>query len=403
MNYAFQIVPADDLTLYHKLLNGIEAPVDRHQALKLGACAVLVASLSEQCVAGIAEEKRQLAVWVRNQRSVVRVVRFKGSSKYRGALNADISNASDRARNQLDQLRSFAPEARRQAEQRFKQAEPFVSVTEATAYVPTYQAEVTKRKSAEESKGFAVIALIAGVIFLFAWAPLGAILLFIALVIWLANKDKWQSIKEAEVARSRQLSEIKQVRAVAEQFQAELDPNPVPQVDETVKPSIAAIAKDLEKQYVFLDVACRDLNSQALSWELLAKEVIDAMTDPAPVTTSHRAPKPPPPPPLSVSSSQEGNPKDASGSAGPTNAEHSVAIQIQYEKDVDDYYFRPDLEQIRLIMRHLGYKRMPKDTNALSIKAEERVGRFLADQAGISYDDYFWSYEEGEFKAELLA
>jgi hypothetical protein len=38
-------------------------------------------------------------------------------------------------------------------------------------------------------------------------------------------------------------------------------------------------------------------------------------------------------------------------------------------------------------MQHLGYKRFPKDWLSLSLKAEERIGRFLAVQARLTCED----------------
>jgi len=104
MNYVFQTVPLDQLRLCHGLLTAFSDPIDRHHALKLGASAVIVAELSEQCLLGIAEERRQLAIWTRNQGSTVRLVRYKGASTMRGALNADISNAADRTRSAVPLL-----------------------------------------------------------------------------------------------------------------------------------------------------------------------------------------------------------------------------------------------------------------------------------------------------------
>jgi hypothetical protein len=54
------------------------------------------------------------------------------------------------------------------------------------------------------------------------------------------------------------------------------------------------------------------------------------------------------------------------------------------------------------IMQQLGYKRLPNDFSAFCVKAEERVGRYLADQASMVYEDYRWSMTDGTFKAEKL-
>jgi hypothetical protein len=71
-------------------------------------------------------------------------------------------------------------------------------------------------------------------------------------------------------------------------------------------------------------------------------------------------------------------------------------------KDIDDYCFTIGIELARQIMQALGYKRMPSEWATISIKAEERISRYLAERAGIKYDDFFWSFEEGNVRAEAL-
>lgn len=180
---------------------------------------------------------------------------------------------------------------------------------------------------------------------------------------------------------------------MAAQFASELDANPPAEVDETVKPSIDAIAQDLEKKYVFLDGACRDLNSQALSWEALAAEVLDSMTAPDVPVAGRRRKAPPPPPPLpSIASSQEMG--ESSGFL-----HHDVGELGAVPASEGQFSFRLSLEEIHQIMWQLGYKRLPSDLYRLSSRAEERIGRFLAVQAVLVYEEYFWSYNAGVFRA----
>ncbi|MCP9796198.1 hypothetical protein [Cyanobium sp. Lug-B] len=388
MGYAFQVVPFNELLSSSNELSRLEKPLDRHQALKVGACSIIVIDHSDQCISGISEEKRCLAAWVRNQRSAVRSVRYKGASSMRGALNADISNASDRTKSQLDWLRGNAPELRRTAELRLQEASRFVSIDEARGYIQTYQREITKIKSAKQAKTVTISFLIAGLVSLFGSRLLGCLLFLVALIIFLLNRDNWNSIKEAERTRQSQIHEMKQELAIAEQFESELNPAPSIQTDETIKQSIVAIAKDLERKHVFLEVACRSLNSMAVSWEQLAEEVLSDMTDLPSI--AHNTSREPRAEQAFYTSSSDGD------------NEISLSVRVACERDIDDYYFRLDLEQAHQIMRYLGYKRMPREWMTLSMKAEERISRFLAEQFGISYEDYYWSSDEGEFKAELL-
>jgi hypothetical protein len=112
MGYSFQVVPIERFKLLCNELDGLAPPIERYQALRVGACSILLSEVSEECLNGIGEEKRRLANWVRNQRSSVRYLRYKGASKMRGALNADISNASDSAKSQLEWLREALNKAR---------------------------------------------------------------------------------------------------------------------------------------------------------------------------------------------------------------------------------------------------------------------------------------------------
>ena len=278
---------------------------------------------------------------------------------------------------------------------KFQQAGKFISAKEAVAYVPTFQSEVRKRQSAQQSRGIAITCLVIGVILLFIAPGLGLILILVAVCVWLVKRGEWQSLTRAEVERGRQIREIREQREVSAQFAAELDPKPLPEVDETVKPSIAAIASDLEKKYVLLDVACRDLNSQALSWDALAQEVLDAMSD-SPIVSSPprgKAPPPPPPPlPLQKLSQEkekcsvfflEGETPSVDSTVGPNGPLH----------------FKLTLEEIQVIMQQLGYKRLPRELDGVSERAQEKVGRFLAARDGHMYEDYQWSYERGEFRA----
>ena len=90
MGYAFQVVPLEKLKQLGKELEALEAPCERQQALRVGACCVLINTTAEECIRNISEEKRRLTIWTRNQRSMVRFVRYKGSSSMRGAMNAGI-------------------------------------------------------------------------------------------------------------------------------------------------------------------------------------------------------------------------------------------------------------------------------------------------------------------------
>jgi len=404
MIYIFQVVPLDQLRLYHGLLTAFDDPIDRYNALKVGACAVLVAELSEQCRLGIAEEKRRLVIWTRNQRSAVRLVRYKGASSMRGAMNADISNAADRARSLLDELRVLVPQYRHLSDQRLQQATRYITAAEAKAYVPTYKSEVKKQRDADTSKSFAIIALLIGILVCFFSPVLGALVLLIPLFTWLAKRGEWTALRDAEATRARQIQEIKQERAVAAQFQAELSPALEPEVDETEAPSLAAIAGDLEKKYVFLDIACRDLNSHALSWNELAQEMMKSIDSPSnigPAALRIAQGPPPLPPPLPAASLRQepgAQPRTLTASEPMVNDRRELH-HISHDWEGTELRFSLSLDQICLILQNLGYKRMPKDFSSLTSKAQQRIEQYLATQNGVSHGGYEWAYSNGEFVA----
>ena len=152
MGYSFQVVPIQKIKRIEADLGRLVDPIDRFQALRLGACCLLATDLSEQCLNGIASEKRCLNTWARNQRSMVRFVRYKGSSRMRGAMNADISNAVDSARNTLEWLRDYAPYVIEASSTRMQLCLKHATHKEIEEYKLTFQEEIESTHRAEDSK-----------------------------------------------------------------------------------------------------------------------------------------------------------------------------------------------------------------------------------------------------------
>lgn len=408
MAYSFQVVPIERFKLLNAELDRLVAPIERYQALRVGACSILLLEVSEECLNGIGEEKRRLASWVRNQRSSVRYVRYKGASKMRGALNADISNASDSARSQLDWLRSAAEYARQKSDARLKESLAHVSLGEAEEYKASFQAELSLRVSSESSKSLLKGLLIVGGIAVFLLPPLGVALLVIALGVYLVNREQWQRLDRAEADRALQLNEIRQQRAELNEFDAQLVEAGSVKADAKDPASVAGIREDLQSRYLYLDIACRELGSSALTWDQLAEQLYEQMDASGPDDLQDSST---PADQAYVSGVQQSDTSEVNDNL-PNNPEHSVVGTISpaanpfsldlITKDVDDYYFSVDLEMARLIMSCLGYKRLPSEWLNISIKAEERISRYLADRAGIDYDEFYWNFDEGNIKAEAL-
>jgi hypothetical protein len=391
MGYSFQVVPYEEFKQFSAELNQLESPIERYQALRVGACCILLAETSKQCLGGITEEKRRLAIWVRNQRSVIRNVRYKGASKMRGALNADISNASDTAKNQLEWIRSASEDALQRSDARMKECLQYISWDEANAYKETFRSELNAKTSAEKAKKILAGLLVCGVITIFLFPILGIILLIAGLFVYLGNRERWTSLKKAELERSMQMAELKISLDEVKEFDAQIDA-PIKIVsDDHLTASLAAIGEDLKSRYVYLDIACRELGSTSLSWNELAQELYDESSkeekgeDDVPTITNNSNPS-----------------TDKSAEETTAISSEELIADNLIHKDVDDYYFTIDMALARKIMKTLGYKRMPSEWATISLKAEERISRCLAERVGIDYDDFFWSFDEGNIRAESL-
>jgi hypothetical protein len=407
MGYSFQVVPIEDFKRLSSELSRLAAPLERYQALRVGACCILLAETSNQCLANIPEEKRRLAIWVRNQRSVVRHIRYKGASKTRGALNADISNASDAAKGQLEWIRNAAEHALQQSGKRTKEYLQYVSEEEAKGYTETFRNELNTRASAENAKKILIGLLIGGAIGAFIIPPAGIALLIAALFVYLSNKERWKRLDKAESERTMQMNELRGSLTDLKEFDAELEQTAESEPDTNQVASLRAISLDLESRYTYLDVACRDLGSTALTWRELAQELYSQSSEPLNMgegypSESKKPESARPANPAGQLTQKRENPTDG---RNPTRKESSMREIVTNElisKDIDDYCFTIGIELARQIMQALGYKRMPSEWATISIKAEERISRYLAERAGIKYDDFFWSFEEGNVRAEAL-
>jgi hypothetical protein len=226
--------------------------------------------------------------------------------------------------------------------------------------------------------------------------------------VYLANREQWKRLDRAEADRALQLDEIRQRRTELKEFDAQLVEADSIQAHIKDPASVAGISKDLQSRYLYLDIACRELGSSALTWDELAEQLYEQMATSDTVDIKDS----------SDSNGQENSCVIPQSKAFETN-DHGQCIQQHSSaeasspgvspfplslitKDVDDYYFSVDLGMARKIMSCIGYKRLPSAWLNISIKAEERISRHLADQAGINYDDFCWNFDEGNIKAEAL-
>lgn len=415
------------------ILETFQEPVDRHHALQFGACCLVVIRSADDCLAGIAEEKRELNCWVRDQRASVRNLRYKGASKHRAAANAAISNAADQARNTLDWLRGHAPNCREIASSRINRALSYVTLQEAEGYLSTYVSEVERALRAERWKRRMYWQIGLGLLFIFIYYPLGLICLGIALVIFLCNRSTWKQLAEANKVRQLQFFEIELKRQEESFYDEQL--KPVAPQDESYEPSLAAIANDLRNQYQFLDIACRDLNSKALTWEQLAGEVMADMKERIEIPTGssedwavthqgssvkaneRKVPlfksKPPPPPPLPIPQAKVNDGKadtikptpDDSSPAGSQSGYTKITFgaggrSLSAFLGSNGYHIKVSMDDIKSIMREIGYQRMPREWSTISMTAEEKICREVARRIGAEYEDYCWRIDEGRIRAE---
>jgi hypothetical protein len=389
MGYPFTVIPIGDLELFYRQLEILPPPIERQQALKLASCCLLVIQRADECLSGISEEKRCLAIWVRNQRASVRSYRFKGSSRYRGAMNADISNAADNAKNKLDWLRDQAPYCKSRATQRLLETDPYISRNEAYCHIPIFVEEVNRMSIAANEKRRVIRLLIIGAALLFLIPPLGLIFLLVAGVKFLSNRQAWYDLKKAEAERSNQLNEIKSIKTQGEFFESELAEVEREEIDESLPESLEAIASDLKRKYVFLDVACRDLNSKSLTWGQLASEILSEVNSPQSTNCDSKGSK----------KLEQAVGLHPPAPVKPTSKE---SLAIDFIQVMGDWHFEISIDQARSLLRELGYKRLPVDWNSISHAAEVKICQYLSSKAGANYADFYWRFEEGHVKAEKL-
>jgi len=302
-------------------------------------------------------------------------------------MNADISTAADKAKNTLDWLRDQAPYYKSKAAQRLLEATTYISREEALGYIPTFTEEINKTASAAKTKRQAIQLLITGAVLLFLIPPIGIVLLLIAGAIFLRNRQLWLALEKAEAERSTQLNEIKSIEAQRELFETALSDIPPQEVDESLPKSLDLIASDLKRKYSFLDVACRDLNSNSLTWNELAMEILGEVN-----STRSTGQK------LEASfKSQNQADVQIRAQLKPLN---SAPCVISFTNVMGDWHFEVSIDQARSILSEAGYKRLPREWLSISNAAEEKICKRLASDAGINSDDFYWRFEEGHVKAE---
>lgn len=403
MGYGFQVVPLRDFEQHRQRLQRLPAAIDRPSALVAAAGALLLQDAAERCLAGVADEKRHLAIWVRQGRIGVRLIRGQGSSNQRAWAQAALSNAADQARNRLDQLQLEAPRALDQARQQLRLTARYVSLDEARAFIPAYLDGVRAAERANTTQGLCLLLLLAGGLALFLAWPLGLALLALAGLLFLGCRGSWLAVARAEGQRQRQHGDAQADAAEGRSFLERLALAASARDPELDQAAVAAIAADLRREHVFLEVACRELGSRALTWEQLAAEIMPAQQlsgeDPPPLSAA--APGAP-----SQGQSVGGAPiGGASASAalaapdaapGPASAD-SPAIAVRHERG--DLVFSLDLAGAQAILRRLGYRRLPRSWPTISARAQQRLCTDLAASQSLRAEDFRWSFEEGLVRA----
>ena len=376
MGYGFQVVPLRDFEQHRQRLQRLPAAIDRPSALVAAAGALLLQDAAECCLAGVADEKRQLAIWVRQGRMGVRLIRGQGSSNQRAWAQAALSNAADQARNRLDQLQLEAPRALDQARQQLRLTARYVSLDEARAFIPAYLDGLRAAERANTTQGLCLLLVVAGGLALFLAWQLGLALLALAGLLFLGCRGSWLAVARAEGQRQRQHGEAQADAAEGRSFLERLalaDSARDPELDQA---AVAAIAADLRREHVFLEVACRELGSRALTWEQLAAEIMPAQ---------QLSGEDPPPPSAALAAAP-----------GLARAD-SPAIAVRQEHG--DLLFSLDLAGAQAILRLLGYRRLPRSWLTISARAQQRLCTYLAASQSLRAEDFRWSFAEGLVRA----
>ncbi|MCG6138830.1 MAG: hypothetical protein MET45_30270 [Nostoc sp. LLA-1] len=305
MSYTYQhIKPTEIRSRTQDLLEVSKEDINAETAKKIGVICLRGIEIYQETINNIRNEKSALKYWVREARSQARghgrILRYKGVSKTRASMNADISNTNDRVLNELDNFLSTAQSNLPIVQDKLNKCLRIVSLDAIRSYESTFLQDRQKLQEYQQNKSFqlltrvsAVLIPVVVIIYLFSKSAnlllsIGAIFAVILIdIILIKNVDKYLQKKidiyekaQKAVADLKLKKKLKDTEARS--FQAKLKPEIVAQQEAEARRReqkkaetelINALAQELEDEYIIFDNACLTLEIDADNWYDLARRL----------------------------------------------------------------------------------------------------------------------------------
>ncbi len=247
MSYTYQYIkPTDISSRTQDLLEIDKEDINAETAKKIGVVCLRAIETYQATINNIRNEKSALKYWVREARSQTRghgrVFQYKGASKTRASMNADISNTNDRLLNELDNFLSKAQANLPIAQDKLNKCLRIVSLDTIRSYESIFLQDRQKLQEYQGNKSLQLLTRIAAalipvvvVIYLFAESAnllfsigaIFAVVLIDILLIKIVDKNYQRKINIYENAQKAvaNLKLKEKLKATeARSFQAKLNP-----------------------------------------------------------------------------------------------------------------------------------------------------------------------------------
>ncbi len=275
-------------------------------AKRIGVICLRAIEIYQDTINNVRNEKSALKYWVRearsNARSHGRVLRYKGASKTRASINADISNTNDRVLNELDNFLSIAKGNLPIVQDKLNKCLKIVSINTIRNYESTFLQERKKLQEYQQNKSLQLLTRISAILipivaiiylfstsanFLFFISFVIAIILIDLILLKYVDKDLQKKIDIYENAQKAvaDLQLRKKLKDTeTKSFYAKLNPEIVAQQEAEARRReqekadaelVKALAQKLEDEYVIFDNACLTLEIDADNWCDLARRLQD--------------------------------------------------------------------------------------------------------------------------------
>lgn len=305
MSYTYQhIKPTEIKNRTQDLLEISKEDINAETAKRIGVICLRAIKIYQETIDNIRNEKSALKYWVRESRSQARghgrILQYKGASKTRASMNADISNTNDRVLTELDNFLSTAQGNLPIVQDKLNKCLRVVSLDAIRSYESAFLQDRQKLQEYQRNKSLQLLARVSAVlvpvvtiIYLLSESAnlllsIGAIFAVILIdVILIKNVDKYLQGKiDIYENAQRAVADLKLKKKLkdteARSFQEKLNPEIVAQREAEVRRRekekaeaelIKALAQELEDEYIIFDNACLTLEIDADNWYDLARRL----------------------------------------------------------------------------------------------------------------------------------